>query len=444
MNILCIGYYDKHSRFFLGIKKQLQKETYNLNFKINSIHLSGFLYTFLRFQYSIWLPMKVWLRAIKNKKKYITIIDSSDIYKNICYKTLIKFHDNLNAKISKKNLLIQTLSYIDFFEEYLNENEIDLILLIGDSRLCIEVCIALCKKSKIKIYFIEQGPFNTTIFNDTGVNANIQINPNLNAIPSHETDVTIKKLLNSSKNKKYNRFFVYRGLDFLIMKIINNCYLFPPDLKFTDVLPSFFKNSKNISPTKRDRNNKIYLLVLQVPMDVNMIYHSPNFKNHYEIVKSIHENLPINAQLLIREHPIFRGKYEKELYEYLNDHNLAIDKNKNINASLKLADVVIVNNSTVGLQAITFQKPVVVLGNAYYDNSKICLKYNSNNNLKYILNISHSFKPEKNIIFSFLNEFFFKYSVAGNIDDQNLIAAKTISDIIKQNFNQQIINNNLN
>ena len=44
MNILCIGYYDKFSRFFLEIKKELKKKDENLKFTILSIHFSGFIY----------------------------------------------------------------------------------------------------------------------------------------------------------------------------------------------------------------------------------------------------------------------------------------------------------------------------------------------------------------------------------------------------------------
>ena len=74
-----------------------------------------------------------------------------------------------------------------------------------------------------------------------------------------------------------------------------------------------------------DTNQKqIYLLALQVPFDVNMIYHSPWFKNHFEMIQSVHKNLPKNTHLILREHPVYMGKYEKIRYVKRSKH-ISID-----------------------------------------------------------------------------------------------------------------------
>ena len=434
MNILCIGYYDKHSRFFLGIKRQLKKETSSLNFKIHSIHLSGFLYTLFRLKFSCWLPMKSWALAKKNKKKYLNLIDSTNVYKNIHYKRLIEFHSNLNNGISKKDLLLQTLSYIDFFEEYFTNNKTDILLLIGDSRLSIEACIAVCKKVSInvKIYYIEKGAFNSTIFSSKGVNANLNIDCDFNLSITEKTEKRISEFLNNTPKTKSNRSYLYRFFDFLSYFLTSNSLLtLPPDLKNTDTFPLNISIRKKKLFNISDDSGKLFLLVLQVPLDVNMIYHSPFFKNHLSIVQEVFKNLPPSCQLLVREHPLYKGKYEKELYEFIGHNNIMIDTNKNLKKSLDIADIIIVNNSTVGFEAICLKKTVVVLGNAFYDKAELCLKYKNNQDLNEVLFTSLKFKPNKNYILSFLAEFIDKKIVEGSIEDNDFSAAKQIAEKLK-------------
>lgn len=180
---------------------------------------------------------------------------------------------------------------------------------------------------------------------------------------------------------------------------------------------------------------------MQVPMDVNMIYHSPNFKNHYSILKDIYENLPKNSKLILREHPIYKGKYEKELYKYAKSNNLSFDTNANLKESLNMTDVVIVNNSTVGIEAIAYKKPVVVLGDTYYDYPEICIKYNKENQLKDVLKKAIAFKPKEQFINIFLYTFFFNHLIDGFITDKNLNASDIIAKKVIDYYSKLTINN---
>lgn len=437
MNILCIGYFDKHSRFFLGIKKALNSQTHYLNLEIKSIHFSGFLYTFLRFKLSSWLSMKAWLHAILNKKKYLQVINHDTCYKDIDFKNLINYHLDLNVTVSQKNLLLQALAYIDIIELTILKKKPDLIVLIGDSKLSIETCMALAKKHKIKIYFIENGPFNTTIFDSRGVNANATIRNfeiKEKILITVEQKRAINDFIEKPKFPKYKRSPVYRGMDFVLEFLFAKSFIYPPDLIYTDIVSSrFFSKIHNKDYSIHlDKKTKTYLLILQVPMDVNMICHSPFFKDHTNLVKAVHKNLPNNSKLVLREHPLYRGKYEEELYSYAKKHHIYIDKNPSLKNSLSLADVVVVNNSTVGIEAISLKKTVVVLGNSYYDNPKICLKYQQKDDLKLLLEKALKFKPKEKNINAFLQEFLFNYLIQGFITDKELIAAKIISNKIIQ------------
>lgn len=430
MNILCIGYFDKHSRFFLDIKKELRSEFKNLNFRIMSICFSGMFYNLIRVKFSCWLPAKSWMRVLTHKKKYLNTINSSTTYKGINYKNLIQYHLKLNPRNSEIYLCLQALAYLDIFEIYLSKHKPDLLIMLGDSRLSIESCIAMANKKKIKISYLEQGPFNTTLFNETGANANAIVNNAFNNISNEHIETEVKKSINTSSRKKYNRSFIYRGCDYFL-SFFQNTTLYPPDLKYSDTFPTFLKKQK-ATPIEIHHKGTIILLILQVPMDVNMIYHSPHFKNHYDIVKSVHNNLPERTKLIIREHPVYKGKYEKELYQYAKNNNLLFDNTTPLKKALNNARLVVVNNSTVGIEAIALNKNVVTLGNSYYNNPKICVNFNGSESLKIVLNKGLNFSLDPNNVSLFLYKLIETNLVETTITDDHLVASKTIAKKITQ------------
>lgn len=428
MKIICIGTLDKFSRFFLKLRKELN--SYNkTELYVHSTNASGFLYTLLRLKYSSWISVKSWILALRKRKQYLEIIKSEANYKSINFEQLIKYHLNLNKSISKKNLLLQCLAYIDLFESSISKISPDLIILIGDSRLSNETCMKVAQKHKIKTYFVEQGPFNTTVFDEKGVNANASIRHyKTDTSISLEEISEIKKILNQPKPQKYRRSPFYRGIDLCLDFFLNRFYIYPPDLKNTDTYPSFSNTS--ITTEKTWAENKTankFLLILQIPMDVNMVYHSPYFKSHFEIVTKVHKSLPDNSELIIREHPLYKNKYENTLYKYCETEKINFDYSKNLKLSLEKANVIIVNNSTVGIEAISLRKTVVALGNSYYDDSDICLKYSPKIDLKTLLQKALDHRIDNKKVNNFLNEFLLKYLVQGFITDKELIAAKEIS-----------------
>ncbi|MCA0132853.1 capsular polysaccharide export protein, LipB/KpsS family [Winogradskyella alexanderae] len=423
MNVICVGYFDKHSRFFLDIRKWLkQKTTKKINFNCYSIHISGFLYAFFRLQPNSIITFKAWLNAYLKRKYYKEIIETSDIYKGIKYSNFIDFHLKLNKGISKRALKLQALSYIDILDKVYDNKRPDYLISLGDSRLCVEIAIAIAKHRNIQIYYLEQGPFNTTFFDEEGVNANLSIrNKPSNKIkaksPNSQTDIV---------TEKYNRSPLYRGIDILIMKLFEKTRLYPPDLKFTDIITY----RKNAGKTKSSltKTTEYALFAMQLPLDVNLINHSPLYDSHFVMIKDIYENLPKGLKLVVREHPLYLRKYGKEFYNYLDSKNIEIDNTSTLEVALKEAKVVIVNNSTVGLEAIKIYKSVVVLGDTFYDNEKICLKLKSKTNLSQILKQALEQKINKQEIDAFFEQLYNSVMLKGSITDKNLTASKTIAN----------------
>jgi capsular polysaccharide export protein len=167
---------------------------------------------------------------------------------------------------------------------------------------------------------------------------------------------------------------------------------------------------------------------LQVPLDVNTIYHSPIFKSHTEIIKSIVSNLPIKTTLIVREHPLYINKYGRSFYDFVKKNGIIIDNTTPLNKTLELAKVVIVNNSTVGIEAILNYKTTVVLGNAFYDHTNICLKLRTKNELKTLLEKALTYTPNKEEINNFKHLLFTAVLLEGSITDKKLKSSKHIAN----------------
>lgn len=438
MNVLCIGYYDKFSRLFLHIEKHLKNKFPTINFTVDSMYLSGFLYTLIRRKKGSWLSLKAWRLAKRNKKKYNHLLASSHLYKSFDLNKLI--NRVFNAKYHKKEeLLRQAMAYIDILEQKLIG--IDILLLIGDSRLPFEIATQLAKNLDIKIFYIEQGPFQTTILDTKGVNANLSVR-------GYQTKETITEkqkqqaytTLTRKKNKKYFRNPIYRGLDYIIELFIKNTPLYPADLKIDFSVLNKQKAEIKFKQFKKNEHlgKNIFLFACQVPFDVNITHHSPYFKTHVEILKEIYCNLPPNSILLVREHPIYKNQYGEEFYSIIRENQgVFLDNTFSLNQILNLSNVIIVVNSTVGLEAITQYKPVLVLGNAYYDSSGICVKYSSDNSMQNFLMDTLNYTPNKSAVLNFINHLQKQSLLTGFITEKNTsistnIAKKIISEYEKK------------
>lgn len=401
------------------------------------MYFSGYLYTLVRGQKGQWLSFKAWRLAKKNKEKYNASLASSHLYKNF---NLDKLANSIfNAKYHEgEELLRQLMAYIDILEQKIIG--VDLLLLIGDSRLPFEIIKQMAEHLHIKTYHIEQGPFNTTILDKKGVNANLSVRGYIPKTDiSEREELKAYKTLANQKNKKYFRNPIYRSLDYIIEFFIMNTSIYPPDLKIDFSILNKQKSDlefkRFIAEEHTDKN--IFLFACQVPFDVNITHHSPYFKNHVEILKEVFNNLPANSILIVREHPIYKNQYEEEFYNFIRKkEGIYLEKDLGLNQALELANAVIIVNSTVGLEAITKSKSVLALGNSYYDSSTICMKYSEEKDMRQWLTDTLSYTPDKIAVLDFINHLQEKSFISGFITDKGTdvshsIANKIILDLEK-------------
>ncbi|URQ59610.1 hypothetical protein LQ939_12550 [Pantoea alhagi] len=366
IDVLTIGYYADFARFFDLIAKRSLQINSKLTFQHINLHLSGQVYSFIHRQKAFYLPY----RAHKTKSDKNNLSSQEKAF----YRQFISYHIRLVPKINEDELILQARKYFNYLKFFFDKTQPKLIILSGDSRMPAEIILFLAREMGVKIIHFEQAPLGRTILDPQGVNANCSFK-DANVFASHTQPV---KPVNFVRRKKWQGYKKYRAIDILVEK-------FAPSLQSIEHKRPVRKVVDNqcyqLATTKSYKlseiaGKKIFLLVLQVPDDVNMIYHSPWFSNHFDIVKAVYHALPDDSILIIREHPLYKRLYEDLLYIFIGEHkNVFFDQSDSLNQAISNCKVVVVNNSTVGLEAIELGKPVVVLGNAYYDECEFCIKY---------------------------------------------------------------------
>lgn len=415
--IMTVGYYADFSRFFKSLEIQLKSHNKHLEFIHVNYYLSGHLYSLFHNQRSIFLPL-----AAKINRKYNSAVRDDEFYKQF-----IGYHHRLMNGVIDEELIEQSKLYYHYLEGKIKDLKPDVIVLSGDARLPTEIIVSIAKSLSIKTLYFEQAPLGHTIIDSEGVNANCSFRrPFINDLGSVSLPDYAK--VSDVNWKGYKK---YRLIDLIIERFFG--FLMPAD---------------HIRPKRKRVDSKIldlvkakcapssqaftYLLVLQVPDDVNMIYHSPWFTNHYDIVKAVSANLPEHSRLVVREHPLYAGLYEPELYALVADHpHVYFDQSATLAQAIDESNAVIVNNSTVGLEALEKGKKLLVLGDAYYDKQGLCIKYDGKD-LRKVLLATQEFEMDKSDLKKYLNYLFGKVFVPGHFRHKNSVAPKNIADRISQ------------
>lgn len=94
-----------------------------------------------------------------------------------------------------------------------------------------------------------------------------------------------------------------------------------------------------------------------------------NYTNEFNNILNIHNNLPVNTYLYVKDHISARGVQNEEFYMKIKalPGVRLIDFNYNVKDLIKKSIGVITVNSTVGYEAILLGKPVFLLGNVFYE-----------------------------------------------------------------------------
>jgi capsular polysaccharide export protein len=436
MKILALTYYGTFARYFSYLEKSILELNSKADFFNVSIYPSAHIYWKKANLHSVLLMNKI--RKIEVNR----INDIGDYYKDVKIDNVINYHLNI-LKIERNSeayykLKMTAIKYIEYFESIFKQHNFDAFISSGDSRIYSEVPITIAKKYNVKVFYFEQGPYGTTIIDEKGVNAN-----------SSFRNIALKNICDRERvthfiNRKRPHKFYKNNYKYYVYKMLDFAFLSPPIKSFFPIEliaeKSFVKllsrNVKRIINVKSSVNSqkkipdKSILLILQVPYDVQMINNSPIFNNFYDMVKTLHMNVPTDYNLIVREHPLSIGNYEKRFYKYINENNILIINDIPLNEMINRSEVVVVNNSTTGLEVLTNYKPLVILGDSYYDSQGVAIKVNSSEEIKTKIEEAIVNKIPQHKIDIFLYNLFFEYLFEGHFQDKNLKSGSEIAKYI--------------
>ncbi|OHY82204.1 hypothetical protein BCA33_07890 [Marinobacter sp. AC-23] len=125
----------------------------------------------------------------------------------------------------------------------------------------------------------------------------------------------------------------------------------------------------------------VILLPLQIESDSNIQNNSPYFKSMEELIRSVTSVLGgTGAQLVVKPHPEDRSRRNRiEALCSASDVRCCWDLS--LQSLLPVTDLVVVINSTVGLEALLQNKPVVALGQSIYDRKGFTLDLDNKTSL---------------------------------------------------------------
>lgn len=434
MKIITVTYFYDFARYFFFLEKNIYDICDNAEFFNVSMYPCAHRFWKKNKCHSVMPAL-----SFKRKGKY-SLDDNLDVVDK-----LISFNDQafkLYGKDEKLALRKVAVKYLNYFDEKFSENKFDCLITSGESRLIPSVLIYIAKKYDVRIIYFEQGPFGTTMIDNKGVNANISFAPSFRQLKQFEVNALSDFVRSIRKPKQ--KFWVVEHFSFLdrVYRFITNVLMYPPRIlerilpKDLNIGPGLLKGYvepfvKKCLPDKLklQKNFEVeYIsepyvaLYLQVPVDAQLIEHSPHYQCFYHMVKDVIEAIPEGHSLLIREHPQYQGKYDSRIYTLVDKlENVFFQNHIDLAEMITRSSCSILNNSAVGVESLLLGVNVVCLGESYYSHRGITYDFDGNrDSLKGLIYSAsmESFNVEK--VDSFMYEFIFEYLQSGHFQDSEL------------------------
>ncbi|MCF2649128.1 hypothetical protein [Niallia circulans] len=393
------------------------------------------LYNKLNIESTFYLP--------KLLLKYDSTLDPNDQHLYDLDELLgytFQLNDINHYKYSKETVYDNAKRYINFLKDYVKENEVSAFVLWNDTFMFECIAKKFAANMEIPTLIFEAGLFrpNTITFDKMGINYGNSVprNPDYYRNLIDKEDIKNTKLDNVEKNfelklPKLNRIDIKdRLVDYANQSIMKR------ELRLETIFESPFEKLRRLikknylkRTIRTNENIKLpenYIFVpFQVHDDSQILLHSPYLKTMENLVEFVDKEIRIynkkykqNLYILFKEHPADFGRvnYSKLYKKYSDNKYFIFLKSGDTNTIIDNSKMVMTINSTVGIEALLKNKPVITLGNAFYNIQGIVENYNSEKKLHEIIyNISSKSKKQDEILLSnFLYYLKNEYQLKGN------------------------------
>lgn len=176
---------------------------------------------------------------------------------------------------------------------------------------------------------------------------------------------------------------------------------------------------------------RFVFLPLQVHDDMQVIVHSPRIRTMEELVDATIEALPEGWSLVVKSHPLDEARRNYDvLSEMLEGERFRFVHRANTLELIRRSGAVVTLNSTVGLEALAFFKPVVVLGDAVYAGRGFTVDVPDPEELPAKLPEALRFRPDEDEVKRFLDYLVFEYSKPGEFRNPSPADLETMAEYV--------------
>ncbi|MFB4331516.1 hypothetical protein [Paenibacillus sp. CR_12] len=180
-------------------------------------------------------------------------------------------------------------------------------------------------------------------------------------------------------------------------------------------------NYNDITKKMIESGERFIFVPFQLESDTQTMLFSPNIKTMLKLVRVLSESLNSynteykdNLKIIFKTHPMYKLKEPNlDLFNILRvcsqNNNLAITSSIATNELIAKSECVITINSTVGIEALSANKKVITLGNAFYNIEGIAHHVNNIKDLVKDLNTVLNSTFEKDLVQRFLYYIRFNY-----------------------------------
>ncbi|WP_282177152.1 capsular biosynthesis protein [Vibrio nereis] len=288
-------------------------------------------------------------------------------------------------KFERRDLTQQELawfaSFANYFRHYLRKHQIDFVMMHNDLRWQHAIARDICLEEAVPFCVSELGlfrPFTTTL-DFHGVNANSSIAAldidfsQFAYLEEAQFDIPKPYHGHESKTSKFNfgYFLILSKLGGVLGKnspILHNTFRIRPYLKrFWQ--QSIKSRAHTVSNTPDTLPEKPYVFFpMQLENDTQFLIHS-DFNSNQELLDRVEQefyksDLATSHQLVVKLHPNDLGCYESRDETVFTKANTT----KLVGSATSIVSV----NSTVCMEALETDKPLFVLGRAFFAREDVC------------------------------------------------------------------------
>jgi len=140
---------------------------------------------------------------------------------------------------------------------------------------------------------------------------------------------------------------------------------------------SLYGRSKKFKKYKE--KEKFILFPLHLEPEATLDVQARFFTDQLSALENIAKCIPLNCLIYAKEHASAFGRRKDEFYRRISNipNVKLIHPEENTIDLIKNAEMIITLSGTVGWEALLLKKPVIVLGNVFYNHSDLAIKVNS-------------------------------------------------------------------